>query len=151
MGREFLQIYMCVLCFTKQLADVCTQCDAVLREAEFLTDIAAIVEVTLHLYVFANLLTFQPQGIEAAITQLPFVESATFKMLDKMRVAASKGHACRSHELLFVLQQRVNLFIHLAARIGVVGDIGHKEAIESSSLFCSSSSVRLSRSCSICT
>ena len=90
------------LCFAKQLADVCTQCDAVLGKAELLANVAAVVEVALHLYVFAYLFAFQPQGIEAAVTNLPLVESTTLKMLDEMRVTASKSHACRGHELLFV-------------------------------------------------
>ena len=80
------------------------QCDAMLGKAELLADVATIVEVALHLYIFADLFAFQSQGIEAAVTHLPLVESATFKMLDEMGMATSKGHTGRGHEPFLILQ-----------------------------------------------
>ena len=47
------------LCLAEQLADMGAQCGAMLGKTELLADVATIVEVALHLYVFANLLAFQ--------------------------------------------------------------------------------------------
>ena len=84
------------------MADVCAQCDAMLGKAELLTDVAAVVEVALHLYVLTYLLALQSQGIEAAVTNLPLGEAAALEMLDEVWVATGKGHTCGRHERLFV-------------------------------------------------
>lgn len=151
------------LCFAKQLADVCTQCDAMLGKAELLANVAAVVEVALHLYVFAYLFAFQPQGIEAAVTNLHSLSPQLSRCFMKWGWLPAKAMCVEAmNSSLFFNSASISLStFRLASGLLVILAIKKRLskailsnraflATWSSSLFCSSSSVRLSSSCSIC-
>ena len=59
-----------------------------LSQPQFLSDLAAVVEVALQLDIFPDLFSFQSQCVQAAIVYFPFIQATVFKVFDEFGMTA---------------------------------------------------------------
>ena len=94
----------------KKVPKVYANVGVMLSKTKFMADFVAYDIVALFLDIFANVLTFQTKGIEAAISYFPFCESFLFKDGNKLWVVLLKYNLGGTEEFFPVCHQHFNFF-----------------------------------------